>query len=87
MISVHPNGGGAELIVADNGPGFSPELRDRAFERFVKGEHSTGHGLGLAFVGAAIQAHGGNAEVREGKGGGAVVVLRLPEAEMASQKA
>lgn len=87
MISVHPNDGGAELIVADNGPGFSPELRDRAFERFVKGEHSTGHGLGLAFVGAAIQAHGGNAEVKAGKSGGAVVVLRLPEAEMASQKA
>jgi signal transduction histidine kinase len=87
MISVHPKDRGAELIVADNGPGFSPELRERAFERFVKGEHSTGHGLGLAFVGAAIQAHGGNAEVKEGNGGGAVIVLRLPEAEVASQKA
>ena len=72
-ISVHPKEGAAELIVADNGPGFSPELRERAFERFVKGEHSTGHGLGLAFVGAAIQAHGGYAEVREGSGGGAMI--------------
>jgi signal transduction histidine kinase len=86
-ISLHPKDGRAELIVADNGPGFSPELRDRAFDRFVKGQHSTGHGLGLAFVGAAIQAHGGEAEVAEGSGGGAVVVLRLPEAEVASQKA
>jgi signal transduction histidine kinase len=86
-ISVHPSEGEAELIVADNGPGFSPELRERAFERFVKGEHSTGHGLGLAFVGAAIQAHGGYAEVREGNGGGAMIVLRLPEAAIASKKA
>ena len=86
-ISVHPKEGAAELIVADNGPGFSPELRERAFERFVKGEHSTGHGLGLAFVGAAIQAHGGYAEVREGSGGGAMIVLRLPEAAVAAKKA
>lgn len=86
-VSVHPSGSEAELIVADNGPGFPPELRERAFERFVKGENSTGHGLGLAFVGAAIQAHGGRAEVRDGSGGGAVIVLRLPLAEVLSGKA
>ena len=86
-ISVHPNNGVAELIVADNGPGFPPELRERAFGRFVKGAHSTGHGLGLAFVGAAIQAHGGDAEVKEADGGGAMILLRLPEAAVAVKKA
>lgn len=83
-VSVHPIDGEAELVVADNGPGFPPELRERAFERFVKGENSTGHGLGLAFVGAAIQAHGGYAEVAEGAGGGARIVLRLPLAAVLS---
>ena len=83
-ISVQPIEGDAELVVADNGPGFPPELRERAFERFVKGENSTGHGLGLAFVGAAIQAHGGYAEVAEGASGGARIVLRLPLAEVLS---
>ena len=87
MISVHPTNGDAELTVADNGPGFPEELRKRAFERFVKGEHSLGHGLGLAFVGAAIEAHGGHAEVRERGGGGAMIVLRLPLAEVLSKKA
>jgi signal transduction histidine kinase len=77
----------AELIIADNGPGFPPELRQRAFGRFVKGEHSTGHGLGLAFVGAAIQAHRGHAEVREASGGGAMIVLRLPLAAVLTEKA
>lgn len=86
MISVHPSNGDAELTVGDNGPGFPDELRNRAFERFVKGEHSTGHGLGLAFVGAAIQAHGGQAEVRERSGGGALIVLRIPLAEVLSKK-
>lgn len=86
-ISVHPRNGDVELIVADNGPGFPAELRSRAFDRFVKGEHSTGHGLGLAFVGAAIQAHGGNAEVIETPGGGAKIVLTLPMAAVLSEKA
>ena len=86
-VSVHPTEGEAELTITDNGPGFPPELRERAFDRFVKGEHSTGHGLGLAFVGAAIQAHGGRAEVREQSGGGALIVLRLPLSQVLSQKA
>jgi signal transduction histidine kinase len=86
MVSVHPINSDAEFTVADNGPGFPEELRRRAFDRFVKGEHSTGHGLGLAFVGAAIQAHGGQAEVRERSGGGAMIVLRIPLAEVLSKK-
>jgi signal transduction histidine kinase len=86
-IFVHPMEKEAELIIADNGPGFPPELRQRAFGRFVKGEHSTGHGLGLAFVGAAIQAHRGHAEVREASGGGAMIVLRLPLAAVLTEKA
>ena len=73
-------------MVSDNGPGFPAELRQRAFERFVKGEHSTGHGLGLAFVAAAVQAHGGSAEVQRSSGGGAEIVLRLPAGGSAQQK-
>jgi len=85
-ITVHPTDGDAELVVADNGPGFPPELRERVFERFVKGEHSTGHGLGMAFVEAAIQAHGGRAEVKESHEGGAMIVLRIPLANVLSRK-
>ena len=85
-ISVHPTESEAELVVADNGPGFPPELRHRAFERFVKGRDSTGHGLGLAFVGAAIQAHGGSVQAIDSAGGGARIVLRLPLAEVLSEK-
>ena len=85
-IKVRAVGHEAELMVADDGPGFPPSLRSRVFERFVKGQHSTGHGLGLAFVGAAIQAHGGRAEVGESEGGGAKIVLRLPLVEVLTEK-
>ncbi len=85
-VGVHPTNREAELVVSDNGPGFPAALRERAFDRFVKGEHSTGHGLGLAFVAAAVEAHGGSAEVKEAVGGGAEIVLRLPLAEVLSKK-
>src|SRR5262249_1180117 len=46
VITVQSGGGQAKVVVADDGPGFPPGLRGRALERFVKGQHSTGHGLG-----------------------------------------
>jgi len=76
--------GHAELVIEDNGPGFPPEIRNRAFERFVKGKHSPGNGLGLAFVGAVVQAHGGTVKVSDHEGGGATVSLLLPLCEKTS---
>jgi signal transduction histidine kinase len=70
--------GSAELTIEDNGPGFPPEIVSRAFERFVKGKHSPGHGLGLAFVGAVVQAHGGEVSITGRPEGGAIIRLLLP---------
>jgi signal transduction histidine kinase len=72
----HP--GSAELMIEDNGPGFPADIGSRAFERFVKGKHSPGHGLGLAFVDAVVQAHGGSAKISQRDGGGAVISLSVP---------
>jgi len=49
------------LIVEDDGPGISPELQHRVFERFVRGGGDAGPrgtGLGLAIVDAVANAHG-----------------------------
>jgi len=73
----------AELRIEDSGPGFSPELRGRAFERFVRGTHSSGHGLGLAIVQAVVRAHGGEVGISDRAGGGAVSVVTLPLAPRA----
>ncbi len=77
-IRLHSHQGAAELVIEDNGLGFPSEIGIRAFDRFVKGEHSPGHGLGLAFVDAVVKAHGGSARISERVGGGAVMILSLP---------
>jgi signal transduction histidine kinase len=77
-IRLHSHQGSAELVIEDNGPGFPPEVSKRAFERFVKGEHSSGHGLGLAFVDAVVRAHSGSVNISDRPSGGAVVTLLLP---------
>ncbi len=78
MVRLRSHQGSAELVIEDNGPGFPPEIGNRAFERFVKGNHSPGHGLGLAFVDAVVQAHGGTAIISDRAGGGALITLSLP---------
>ena len=77
-ILLQARGQHAEIVVQDNGPGFPPELLSRAFERFVKGEHSSGHGLGLAFVQAVVTAHGGGVRLSNQPRGGAVITLSMP---------
>ena len=77
-VSVSAGEGMARVIVEDNGPGFSPELLPRVLQRFVKGQKSEGHGLGLAFVSAVAVAHGGRALARNRAEGGAQIVIEIP---------
>jgi NtrC-family two-component system sensor histidine kinase KinB len=49
------------VSVSNNGPGLSPEVQDRLFQKFVTGgEQGSGTGLGLAFCKLAVEAHGGH---------------------------
>jgi signal transduction histidine kinase len=77
-IQLHSHAGSADLVIEDDGPGFSPDIAARAFERFVKGEHSPGHGLGLAFVDAVVRAHSGTVKLSDRIGGGTVITVSLP---------
>lgn len=77
-ITLRAQDGSAELVIADDGPGFPPDLAARAFERFVKGKHSPGHGLGLAFVDAVVQSHGGHIKISSDAQRGAVITVSLP---------
>lgn len=70
-----------EIHIADHGPGFPPEFRERAFERFSRRSPSRGDGgsgLGLAIVRTVARAHGGDAYAENLEGGGADVWMSLP---------
>jgi signal transduction histidine kinase len=77
-ISLRSHHASAELVIEDDGPGFPADIGNGAFKRFAKGKHSPGHGLGLAFVDAVAQAHGGVARISDRAGSGAVITLSLP---------
>lgn len=73
----------AVVEVADEGPGLSPEARERVFERFYRADASRsredgGTGLGLAIVAALVAAHDGVVEVDSTPGEGAVFRVVIP---------
>jgi two-component system, OmpR family, sensor kinase len=66
-LRVAPDGG-AEISIADNGPGIPLELQQEVFERFARGDSSRSRaagntGLGLAIVAAVVDAHHGTVEL------------------------
>jgi PAS domain S-box-containing protein len=80
-VSVRRVGTGAEIVVADDGPGVPPEHREVLFEPFRQGAetvaHSPGVGVGLALVARFAELHGGRAWVDERPGGGAAFHVML----------
>ena len=69
------------VTVSDQGPGISPEDRDRIFEKFYQGDRSrsmSGNGLGLSLVKRIAGLHNGTIRVESEPGKGAVFTVRLP---------
>ncbi|HYH53034.1 MAG TPA: ATP-binding protein [Solirubrobacterales bacterium] len=73
------------LEVADSGPGIPAGMRERVFERFVRGvggsdtDPTGGTGLGLAMVQAIVASHGGTVTAGSSEElGGARFVLSFP---------
>ncbi|MDP1606373.1 MAG: ATP-binding protein [Rhodocyclaceae bacterium] len=81
LITVKTKGGRMALLtVADNGPGFPPEILLHAFEPYVTTKPK-GTGLGLAIVQKIIGDHGGTitlANRPNEQGCGAEVCIQLP---------
>jgi K+-sensing histidine kinase KdpD len=85
-IEIHVAPGARGTIVTrviDHGPGVPSEMKDRLFERFVRGEQAgtDGTGLGLAIVRGIVEAHAGRVWLDDPEGGGgAVFAFTLPAA-------
>jgi signal transduction histidine kinase len=79
-VTLVPSEKGAEVRIADRGPGIRPSDRERVFQPYITTK-ADGTGLGLALVRQTIEAHGGTVVVEENQGGGAVFVFRVPSGE------
>lgn len=73
-------GGGAEVLVDDDGHGIPRAERERVLERFARGDGASGPGTGLGLSIAAAQAarHGGALRLEDGPLGGLRVRVTLP---------
>jgi len=82
-VAACEDNGWVEIVVADDGPGIAPELRQQAlrpFERLSQSNHNgaTGFGLGLAVAQAIAAGHGGELILDAHQPGGLAAKIRIP---------
>ena len=80
-VTLSSEGDWARLTVADDGPGITPEERERVFERFYRSDPArAGHGagLGLSIARWIVEQHHGRILAGEGLDGGAAMYVDLP---------
>jgi len=72
-----------QIEVADHGPGIAPGEEERIFEKFHRGAHASGGGvgLGLPICRGIVQAHGGTIVAGSRTGGGTAFRISLPLTE------
>ncbi|MBF0286885.1 MAG: hybrid sensor histidine kinase/response regulator [SAR324 cluster bacterium] len=69
-----------QFWVQDDGPGISPENREKVFEAFLRlSDNVEGSGIGLSTVQQIIKAHGGQIHVDPNFNEGAKFVFSLPK--------
>ena len=66
-----------QIAFRDNGPGLSPEQRQRIFEPFYTTK-TKGTGLGMAIAMRIMEAHGGHIAVGSGVDRGTEILVTLP---------
>ncbi len=80
-IAARAHFGQAEVAFTDNGMGISQNEQGRIWERLYRGDRSRsqkGLGLGLNYVRAVVEAHGGSVAVTSRLHEGSSFIVRLP---------
>jgi signal transduction histidine kinase len=73
-------GPSAQVAVADQGPGISPEDLADLYTPFAAGGKGTGTGLGLVITREIVHQHGGELRVDSKPGQGTTFTVLLPGA-------
>jgi signal transduction histidine kinase len=76
--------GWVAIRVQDSGPGMPPELGERIFDRFYRGDASRstpGFGLGLSIARALVEAQGGTVKMESEVGVGTTFTVTLPSTD------
>ncbi|HVO70096.1 MAG TPA: ATP-binding protein, partial [Aggregatilineaceae bacterium] len=83
--SLNEETGYTVLSISDTGIGISPDIADRVFERFFRGDethelvmNTPGTGLGLSIVRELVQVHHGNIWFESDVGKGTTFFIELP---------
>ena len=82
-VALDETGDHVTIRVRDSGPGMPPELCERVFDRFYRGDESRsspGFGLGLSIARALVEAQQGTLELESQPGVGSTFTIRLPRA-------
>ena len=77
-VTVDRDGSWAVVVIADTGPGMTPETKERIFDPFFTTKGKQGTGLGLAIGKTIVEAHRGSSTCDSEPGRGTVFVVRLP---------
>jgi CHASE2 domain-containing sensor protein/signal transduction histidine kinase len=83
-IARSSNDGNITVTITDQGEGITPDIMPHLFTRFTTGGEQQGRakgtGLGLTFLRAVIERHGGSIIAQNNAAGGASFIFALPEA-------
>jgi signal transduction histidine kinase len=84
LVSAARDGAMVRIAVEDEGPGISPDLRDRIWTRYFRANGTSDHagaGIGLWVVRDIVEKAGGRVCAEDAARGGARIVLEFPAAD------
>ncbi len=79
MIDIEENKNTAEIRIRDDGEGIPERIKDKIFEKGIKGTGSQGFGLGMYLCKRIVDEYGGDIKVESADSDGTTIIITLPK--------